>query len=99
MNNGWLLPPVALFPLDLDREMARRYVPSACVSSDRRSGASRGEQDRVGLKWTVAYSPVPTDTWFSRQHTGNRPPHFWYPHLSAPLWHLAAQTAPDEHSG
>src|SRR6266446_6941991 len=37
MNNGWLLPPVALFPLDLDREMARRYVPSACVSSDRRS--------------------------------------------------------------
>src|SRR6266568_2114806 len=45
MNNGWLLPPVALFPLDLDREMARRYVPSACVSSGRR----RRGRSRIGL--------------------------------------------------
>ena len=37
MNNGWLLPPVALFPLDLDREMARRHAPSVCSSSAQQS--------------------------------------------------------------
>src|SRR5207247_5109296 len=93
MNNGWLLPPIALFPLDLDREMARRYVPLACVSSDRRSAASREEQDRVVWKWTLAYSPVPTDSCFARSHTGIRLPHFWHPHACAPIRHLSAPTA------
>src|SRR6266566_561994 len=48
MNNGWLLPPVALFPLDLDREMARRYVHSASpllASTRIRSHLASGSTD------------------------------------------------------